>query len=68
MCCCEANEDEFELQIWKSVAERLEANMEQNHQMKKVEASLLAQVAMEVDLKQEIGNLVCGLEEKKQEG
>ncbi|KAI3747570.1 hypothetical protein L6452_10068 [Arctium lappa] len=64
--CCEANEVEFELQIWKSVAERLEANLEQSHRMRKeVEASLLAQVAMEVDLKQEIDNLVCGLQEKE---
>ncbi|KVI08647.1 hypothetical protein Ccrd_012978 [Cynara cardunculus var. scolymus] len=65
-CCCEATEVEFELQIWKSVAERLEANLEQNHRMRReVEASLLAQVATEVDLKQEIDNLVCGLEEKE---
>ncbi|CAH1437004.1 unnamed protein product [Lactuca virosa] len=52
--CCEVNEVEFELQIWKSIAENLKVNLEVNHQMRReVEASLLSQVAIEVNLKEE---------------
>ncbi|KAL7135486.1 hypothetical protein ABFS83_11G100300 [Erythranthe nasuta] len=52
---CEANEIEFELMMWKSSAEKLEENLEQNLLMRReVEASLIAQVEVEVNLKQEI--------------
>ncbi|KAG8373441.1 hypothetical protein BUALT_Bualt11G0024600 [Buddleja alternifolia] len=63
---CEANEIEFELQIWKSMAEKLEINLEQNHRMRReVEASLLAQMDVEVNLKQEKESLGYLLEEKE---
>ncbi|KAI5669757.1 hypothetical protein M9H77_19610 [Catharanthus roseus] len=62
---CELNEVEFELQIWKSIAEQLKRNLEENHHMRKeVETSLLAQVAIEVDLKHEKDNLLNLLEDK----
>ncbi|KAI3519006.1 hypothetical protein L1887_07971 [Cichorium endivia] len=52
--CCEVNEVEFELQIWKSVAENLKQELEVNHRIRKeVECSLLSQVAIEVNLKEE---------------
>ncbi|XP_059644785.1 uncharacterized protein At4g38062-like [Cornus florida] len=63
---CEASELEFELQLWKSVAERLKASLEENHQLRlEVEASLLAQVEVEVALKQEKESLACSLEERE---
>ncbi|KAH6808107.1 hypothetical protein C2S51_029215 [Perilla frutescens var. frutescens] len=63
---CEANEIEFELRIWKSVAEQLEANLKQNHHMRReVEASLLAQTEVELNLKQEKESLSHQLEEKE---
>ncbi|KAL3524926.1 hypothetical protein ACH5RR_013298 [Cinchona calisaya] len=62
---CQANEAEFELQIWKSIAEQLKANLEEYHQMRKeVEASLLAEVAIEVNLRQEKEGHLIQLEEK----
>ncbi|GJV76808.1 hypothetical protein Tco_1508392 [Tanacetum coccineum] len=52
---CEVNEFEFELQSWKSVAEKLKVDLELNHRMKKeVEDSLLSQVATEVNLKEDL--------------
>ncbi|XP_055829030.1 uncharacterized protein At4g38062 [Solanum dulcamara] len=61
----EGNELEFELQVWKSVAEKLKANLEENLQMRRqVEASLLAQADVEFDLKQERENLELELAEK----
>nr|XP_043634358.1 uncharacterized protein At4g38062 [Erigeron canadensis] len=63
---CEVNGVEFELQIWKSVAEKLEVHLEASRQMRRdVEASLLAQVATEVKLKEENSSLVCTLKEKE---
>ncbi|KAK2973501.1 hypothetical protein RJ640_020163 [Escallonia rubra] len=63
--CFEESEAEFELQIWKSVAERLNASLEQSHQMRReVEDSLLAQVTVEVTLNQQRESLVRVLEEK----
>ncbi|KAI3462131.1 hypothetical protein Pfo_018794 [Paulownia fortunei] len=63
---CEANEIGFELQICKSIAEQLEANLKQNHQMRReVEASLLAQMEVELNLKQEKESLSHQLEEKE---
>ncbi|KAK3009065.1 hypothetical protein RJ639_014385 [Escallonia herrerae] len=63
--CFEESEAEFELQIWKSVAERLNASLEQSHQMRReVEDSLLAQVTVEVTLNQRRESLVRVLEEK----
>ncbi|XP_071708651.1 uncharacterized protein At4g38062 [Rutidosis leptorrhynchoides] len=62
---CEVNEVELELQIWKSVAEKSKINLEVNQQMRwELEASLLAQVAMEVNLKEENSSLVCAVNEK----
>lgn len=64
---CKVNEVEFELQIWKSVAEQLKGNLEENRQMRKeVEASLLAEVEMEENLKQENINLLDLIEDKDQ--
>ncbi|XP_016459252.2 uncharacterized protein At4g38062-like [Nicotiana tabacum] len=61
----EGNELEFELQVWKSVAEKLKANLEENHQMRRqVEASLLAQADVEFDLKLETESLELKLAEK----
>ncbi|PWA60345.1 hypothetical protein CTI12_AA382810 [Artemisia annua] len=52
---CEVNEFEFELQLWKSVAEKLKVDLELNHRMRKeVEDSLLSQVATEVNLKEDL--------------
>ncbi|KAL3630457.1 hypothetical protein CASFOL_023441 [Castilleja foliolosa] len=62
---CEANEIEFELQIWKSMAEQLEMNLKRNLQMRReVEASLFAQTEVELNLKQEKECLRQILEEK----
>ncbi|PIN01162.1 hypothetical protein CDL12_26330 [Handroanthus impetiginosus] len=63
---CEVNEIEFELQIWKSVADKLEANLKRSHQMRRdVEASLIAQMEVEVNLKLEKEHLNHQLEEKE---
>ncbi|KAL6959493.1 hypothetical protein U1Q18_043254 [Sarracenia purpurea var. burkii] len=63
---CEGHELEFEFQIWKSTVERLKADLEQNQQLRKeVEASLLAQIEVEVTLKQERESLGRALEEKE---
>ncbi|CAI9753208.1 unnamed protein product [Fraxinus pennsylvanica] len=62
---CELNEVEFELQIWKSIAEQFKINVRENHQMRRdVEASLIAQVDVEVNLKREKESLCHQLEEK----
>ncbi|XP_071739179.1 uncharacterized protein At4g38062-like [Rutidosis leptorrhynchoides] len=62
---CEVNEVEFELQIWKSIAEKLKVSLEVNQQWRReLEASLLAQVAMEINLKEENGSLICVVKEK----
>lgn len=64
---CEVNEVEFELQIWKSVAEQLKSNLEENQQMRKeVEASLLAEVEVEENLKQENNSLLNLIDDKDQ--
>lgn len=64
---CEANEIEFELQIWQSIAQQLEANLKQNYQLRKeVEASLLAEMDVELSLNQEKESLGHQLEEKDQ--
>ncbi|CAA3025487.1 Hypothetical predicted protein [Olea europaea subsp. europaea] len=61
----QVNEVEFELQIWKSIAEQFKVNIKENHQMRRdIEASLLAQVDVEVNLKQEKESLCHQLEEK----
>ncbi|KAK6154166.1 hypothetical protein DH2020_013805 [Rehmannia glutinosa] len=62
---CEANEIEFELQIWKSIAEQMELNLKRNLQLRKeVESSLFAQMEVELSLKQEKETLTHQLEEK----
>ncbi|KAG5529605.1 hypothetical protein RHGRI_030102 [Rhododendron griersonianum] len=63
---CEGNELEFGLQVWKSVAEGLQATLEENQQLRKqVEGSLLAQVGVEVTLKQEKESLGRVVEERE---
>ncbi|XP_052195155.1 uncharacterized protein At4g38062 [Diospyros lotus] len=63
---CEGNELEFELQIWKSIAEHLKANLEENQQTRRqLEVSLLAEVEVEFTLKQEKESLAHDLEEKE---
>ncbi|XP_030975536.1 uncharacterized protein At4g38062 isoform X1 [Quercus lobata] len=62
---CEENEIEFELQIWKSKAEHLKGELEENHEVRKeLEASLLAQIDVGETIKQEKNGLVQMLEEK----
>ncbi|KAK7250624.1 hypothetical protein RIF29_33169 [Crotalaria pallida] len=63
---CERNEMELELQIWKSVAERLKNDIEENHHVRReLEAALLAQVDDGESLKQAKDRLVYKLEEKE---
>ncbi|XP_058184992.1 uncharacterized protein At4g38062 [Rhododendron vialii] len=63
---CDGNELEFGLQVWKSVAEGLQATLEENQQLRKqVEGSLLAQVGVEVTLKQEKESLGRVVEERE---
>ncbi|KAH7861917.1 hypothetical protein Vadar_032647 [Vaccinium darrowii] len=63
---CEGNELEFELEVWKSIAEGLQANLKENQELRKqVEASLLAQVGVEVTLNQEKESLGHVIEEKE---
>ncbi|KAL6558715.1 hypothetical protein OROMI_019065 [Orobanche minor] len=65
---CEANEIEFELQIWKSIAEQMEVDLKRNLETRReVEASLLAQMEVEMNLKQEREDLSRRLEEKERE-
>ncbi|KAK7317690.1 hypothetical protein RJT34_02124 [Clitoria ternatea] len=62
---CERNEMEFELQIWKSIVERLKNDLEENHVLRKdLEASLLAQVDVGESLKHEKDSFIHKLEEK----
>ena len=62
----ERNEMELELQIWKSIVERLKNDLEENHAMRKeLETSLLTQVDVGESLKQEKDNLVYKLEEQE---
>ncbi|XP_010531354.1 PREDICTED: uncharacterized protein At4g38062 [Tarenaya hassleriana] len=54
----EAHELEFELWVWKSIAERLKADLEQNQNLRKrLEASLLEQVKVGEAIKQERNEL-----------
>ncbi|KAK7346056.1 hypothetical protein VNO80_20569 [Phaseolus coccineus] len=63
---CERNEVEFELQIWKSIVERLKNEVEENHVVRReLETSLLVQVDFGESLKQEKDSLVYRLEEKE---
>ncbi|WVZ22652.1 hypothetical protein V8G54_001196 [Vigna mungo] len=63
---CERNEVEFELQIWKSIVERLKNELEENHVVRReLETSLLVQVDFGESLKQEKDSLVYMLEEKE---
>ncbi|KAI3775728.1 hypothetical protein L1987_45480 [Smallanthus sonchifolius] len=65
---CEVNEVEFELQIWKSVAEKLQVDLEVNHRMRReLEASLLAQVATEVNVKEDLKQKVKRVNDLEQE-
>ncbi|XP_030455881.2 uncharacterized protein At4g38062 [Syzygium oleosum] len=61
----EANEMEFELQIWKSVADRLKFEIDENHETRKqLEASLLAQSEFENAMKREKDELAHLLEDR----
>ncbi|KAK2656580.1 hypothetical protein Ddye_009632 [Dipteronia dyeriana] len=56
---------EFELWIWKSIAEGLKGELEESHELRKeLEASLLAQVEVGETIKQKNGSLVRTLEDK----
>ncbi|XWS41654.1 hypothetical protein CRYUN_Cryun17cG0100700 [Craigia yunnanensis] len=62
---CEGHEIEFELWIWKSIAEQLKVDLEESQELRKeLEASLLAQVEVGETIKQEKDDLVCITEEK----
>ncbi|KAJ7943730.1 basic helix-loop-helix (bHLH) DNA-binding superfamily protein [Quillaja saponaria] len=62
----EGTELELELQIWKSIAERLQKDLEENHLMRKeLETSLLEQVDVGETFKQEKDGMICMLEEKE---
>ncbi|XP_057421161.1 uncharacterized protein At4g38062-like [Lotus japonicus] len=63
---CERNEMEFELQIWKSIVERMKNDLEENYVMRKeLETSLLSQVDVCECLKEEKESLVYKLEEEE---
>jgi len=63
---CERNEVEFELQICKSIVERLKNELEENHMVRReLETSLLVQVDFGESLKQEKDGLAYRLEEKE---
>lgn len=63
---CDRNEMEFELQIWKSIVERLKNDLEENQVVhRELETSLLAQVDVGESLKQDRDSLVNKLEEKE---
>ncbi|XP_010254536.1 PREDICTED: uncharacterized protein At4g38062 [Nelumbo nucifera] len=62
----EEKETEFELDRWKSVAERLKVCLDENQEFRKeMEASLLAQAETEQTLKQEREKLIRALEDKE---
>ncbi|KAK9228557.1 hypothetical protein WN944_021508 [Citrus x changshan-huyou] len=61
----EGHQIEFELWIWKSIAERLKFELEENQELRKeLEASLLAQVEVGEVIKQENCGLTHSLEER----
>ncbi|KAH1239013.1 Uncharacterized protein GmHk_08G023549 [Glycine max] len=63
---CERNEKEFELQIWKSIVERLKNDLEENHVLRReLETSLLAQIIAEKDkILEELQKEVVWLEQE----
>nr|GMC96765.1 uncharacterized protein At4g38062-like [Ipomoea batatas]GMD00664.1 uncharacterized protein At4g38062-like [Ipomoea batatas] len=64
----EGNEAVFELQIWRTIAERLKSSLDENLIMRrKVEDSLFAQMHVEIDLRQEKDSLIANLAEKETE-
>ncbi|KAE8706977.1 hypothetical protein F3Y22_tig00110387pilonHSYRG00490 [Hibiscus syriacus] len=63
---CEGQEIEFELCIWKSIAEQLKVDLEERHELcKELETSLLAQVEVGKTSKQEKDELVRIIQEKE---
>ncbi|XP_022752043.1 uncharacterized protein At4g38062-like [Durio zibethinus] len=63
---CEGHEIEFELWIWKSIAERLKVDLEESQELRKeLETSLLAQVQAGETMKQEKDDLVRITQEKE---
>ncbi|KAI5419298.1 uncharacterized protein At4g38062 [Lathyrus oleraceus] len=62
---CERNEMEFELQIWKSIVERLKSDLEKSHLTRKeLETSLLEQVVIGESIQQELQKEVVLLEQE----
>lgn len=62
---CEGSEIEFELQTWKSFAERLKGCLDENQEIRReMEASLLAQAVTEQALKQDKESLLRIADEK----
>ncbi|XP_058775125.1 uncharacterized protein At4g38062 [Vicia villosa] len=62
---CERNEMEFELQIWKSIVERLKNDLERSHLTRKeLESSLLEQVKIGESMQQELQKEVVLLEQE----
>ncbi|XP_057758830.1 uncharacterized protein At4g38062-like [Arachis stenosperma] len=62
---CEITEIEYELQMWKSFAERLKTDLDENFVIRKeLESSLLAQVEFSETLKQERDSLASQVEQK----
>ncbi|XVF17362.1 hypothetical protein REPUB_Repub10bG0114600 [Reevesia pubescens] len=63
---CEGHEIEFELWIWKAIAERLKVDLEESQELRKeLEASLLAQVEVGEAIKQEKNDLARITQEKE---
>ncbi|XWS45018.1 hypothetical protein CRYUN_Cryun15aG0099800 [Craigia yunnanensis] len=63
---CEGHEIEFELWIWKSIAERLKVDLEESHELRKeLEASLLVQVQVGETIKQEKDDFARITQEKE---
>lgn len=62
---CEGNQIDFELDMWKSVAEQLKLDLEENLSVRReLEASLLAEIHVGQSVEQEKGSLIQELSEK----
>lgn len=62
---CEGNQIDFEMHMWRSIAEQLKLDLEENHSIRRqLEASLLAEIHVGENVKQEKDNLILKLEEK----
>lgn len=62
---CEGNQIDFEMHMWKSIAEQLKHDLEENQSIRReLEASLLAEVHVGENVKQEKDSLTQKLNEK----